>query len=314
VENFIGWLDHLAATGEHLSRRYADVALVQAAIETYDAQLAVEQTQFYASAVRGRPHVRSEVGLTAELRYRGHCYSPKTYRLGPQRYRVEVNGARIDAQIDRSGQYECWLTVFGRRFRIVSVVQGISYRIEVDGVSHRIDRDDGGVVHAPAPAVVVSILVKPGDTVAVGDRLAVLEAMKMETQVVASFSGKVRQVMAIPNVQVDTGAPLLQIDPVAGGDTVAAAEQVVFGTSRASDGTAEAMQASSYQSLDELRQLMLGFDVDPKHTTRLLAEWSENCPVDSEEVRQREDEILNIFVDILFPVPTRAGGEPSGQR
>ena len=161
-EVHVGWLDHLAATGEHISRRYADVALVQAAIETYDAQLAVEQTQFYASAVRGRPHVRCEVGRTAELRYRGHCYSPKTYRLGPQRYRVEVNGSRIDAQIDRLGQFECWLTVFGRRFRVVSVVQGISYRIEVDGVSHRIDRDDGGVVHAPAPAVVVSIARQTG--------------------------------------------------------------------------------------------------------------------------------------------------------
>jgi biotin carboxyl carrier protein len=114
------------------------------------------------------------------------------------------------------GQFECWLTVFGRRFRVVSVVQGLSYRIEVDGVSHQIDRDDGGVVHAPAPAVVVSIAVKPGDTVAAGDRLAVLEAMKMEMQVVAPFSGKVRQVMTIPNVQVDTGAPLLQIDPDAG--------------------------------------------------------------------------------------------------
>ena len=97
----IGWLDRLAASGEHLSRRYADVALVQAAIEAYDEQLAVEQTQFYASAVRGRPQVRTEVGRTAELRYRGHSYSPKTYRLGPQQYRVEVNGSRIDAQIER---------------------------------------------------------------------------------------------------------------------------------------------------------------------------------------------------------------------
>ncbi len=319
-EVHVGWLDRLAATGEHLSRRYADVALVQAAIETYDAQLAVEQTQFYASALRGRPQVRSEVGLTAELRYRGHCYSPKTYRLGPQRYRVEVNGSRVDAQIDRLGQFECWLTVFGRRFRVVSVVQGLSYRIEVDGASHQIDRDDGGVVHAPAPAVVVSILVKPGDTVAVGDRLAVLEAMKMETQIVAPFSGKVRQVMAIPNVQVDTGAPLLQIDPVAGGDTVAAAEQVVFGRSVVPDGNGEAIQSSCLQSLDELRQLMLGFDVDPKRTARLLAEWSQNCPVDSDEIRQREDEILNIFVDIcsLFQrepeVNLRASGEePSAE-
>ncbi|MFZ0798492.1 MAG: carboxyl transferase domain-containing protein [Terriglobales bacterium] len=315
-----GWMDRLAASGEHLCRRYADVALVQAAIEAYDAQLAVEQTQFYASAVRGRPQIRSEVGRTAELRYRGHCYCPKIYRLGPQRYRVEVNGARIDAQIDRLDQFECWLTVFGRRFRIVSVVQGLSYRIEVDGVSHQIDRDDGGVVHAPAPAVVVSILVKPGDTVAVGDRLAVLEAMKMETQVVAPFSGKVRQVMIIPNVQVDTGAPLLQIDPDAGGDTVAAAEQVVFGASLSSDGNVKTIQSSCHQSLDELRQLMLGFDVDPKHTARLLAEWSQNCPVDSDEIRRREDEILNIFVDIcsLFQrvpeVNHRASGEePSAE-
>jgi acetyl/propionyl-CoA carboxylase alpha subunit/acetyl-CoA carboxylase carboxyltransferase component len=294
----VGWLDDLAATGEHFSRNYADVALVQAAIETYDAQLAVEQKQFYASALRGRPQVRCDVGLTAELRYRGHGYSPKTFRLGPQRYRVEMNGARIDAQIDRLSAFESWLTVFGRRLRIVSVAQGLSYRIEVEGVSHTIDRDDGGVVHAPAPAVVVSISVKPGDTVAVGDRLAVLEAMKMETQIVAPFSGKVRQVMIIPNVQVDAGAPLLQIDPAAGSDSVADAERVVFGASFASDEKAGVAASSCRQSLDELRQLMLGFDVDPKHTARLLAEWSENCPVDSDEIRQREDEILNIFVDI----------------
>ncbi len=310
-----GWLDHLAATGNHVSRQYADVALVQAAIEAYDAQLAVEQAQFYASAVRGRPQVRSGVGRTAELRYRGRCYSPRIYRLGPQRYRVEANGSRIDAEIDRLDQFESWLTVFGRRFRIVSVVNGLSYQIEVEGVSHRIDRDDGGVVHAPAPAVVVSIAVKAGDTVAVGDRLAVLEAMKMEMQVVAPFAGKVRQVMTIPNVQVDTGAPLLQIDPVADGDAVEDAERVVFGATNGSRGNGQATQSTCLQSLDELRQLMLGFDVDPKQTARLLGEWSQNCPVDSEEIRRREDEILNIFVDICFlfqrepEVNHRASGE-----
>ncbi|MGB8011604.1 MAG: carboxyl transferase domain-containing protein [Terriglobales bacterium] len=293
-----GWLDDLAATGAQSSSRYADVALVQAAIEAYDAQFGAEQMQFYASAVRGRPQVNSEVGRTAELRYRGYSYSPKIYRLGPKRYRVEIDGARINAYIDRMGEFESWLTVFGQRFRIVSVLQGLSYRIEVEGVSHQIDRDDGGVVRAWAPAVVVSILVKPGDMVAAGDRLAVLEAMKMEMPLVAPCSGKVRQVMTIPNVQVDTGAPLLQIDPIAVGDTVVAAERVAFGKTFASNGNTEVVQPNCHRSLEELRQLMLGFDVDPKHTTRLLAEWSEHCPVDSYEIRQREDEILNIFVDI----------------
>jgi acetyl-CoA carboxylase carboxyltransferase component len=126
--------------------------------------------------------------------------------------------------------------------------------------------------------------------------------------------------MTMRNVQVDTGAPLLQIEPDAGGDAVAAGERVVFGASRGSDGNEEAIQPSCRQSLEELRQFMLGFDVDPKHSTRLLTEWEQGCPEGSDEIRQAEDEILNIFVDIcsLFQrdpeVNHRASGEePSAE-
>ena len=228
----IGWLDRLAAKGQHLSRQYVDVALVQAAIEAYDRELKVEQTQFYASALRGRPQVRSEVGHTIELRYRDHSYSIKIYRLGLQQYRVEVDGSRIDAHLDRLGP----VRVLAHRFRAAFPrrVRGAGPRAtgsKLNGVSHRIDRDDGGVVRAPSPAVVVSVAVKPGDMVSTGERLAVLEAMKMETQVVAPFPGKVRQVMAIPNVQVDTGAPLLQIEPAADRKITGSTPRVSFGTS-----------------------------------------------------------------------------------
>ncbi len=233
---------------------------------------------------------------------------------------MDVNGSHIEAQVDRLSQFEYWLTVFGRRFHVISVTQGSSYRIEVDGVSHQIDREDGGIVHASAPAVVVSIAVKPGDRVSVGDRLAVLEAMKMEMQVVAPFSGRVRQVMTMRNVQVDTGAPLLQIEPEVADDAVAAVEGVLFGASRVSGGRTEAVQPSCRQSLEELRQLMLGFDVDPKHITQMLAEWNQNLPAESDQIRRIEDEVLNIFVDIcsLFKrdpeVNHRASGEdPSAE-
>jgi len=313
------WLDRLAAAGNHRSKRYADVALVQAAIEAYDAGLAVEQKQFYAAAVRGRPQVRSEVGRTVELRYRGHSYSPKTYRLGPQEYRVDVDGERIDAHIDRLGEFEYWLTISGRRFHVISVVEGLSYRIEVDGIAHKIDRDDGGIVHSPAPAVVVSIAVKAGDSVVAGDRLAVLEAMKMEMPVVAPFSGKVRQVMAIPNVQVDTGAPLLQLEPSANGGRKTVSERVKLGASLALEAAKSAIPSTCRQSLEDLRQLMLGFDVDPKETARLIAQWNKDCPSVSSETREQEDGILNIFVDIcsLFlrepEVNHGAGEEPSAE-
>ena len=296
----IGWMERLVASNDHLSRRYADVALLQAAIATYDADLTVEQTQFYASAVRGRPQVRSEVGETVALRHRGHSYCLKVFRLGPHHYRVEADGSRIDVQSTRLGQFEYALTCFGQRFNVVSVVQRLSFLIEVNGVAHRIARDDGGVVHAPAPAVVVSIAVEPGEIVAAGDRLAVLEAMKMEMQVVAPFPGRVRQVMAIRNVQVDAGAPLVQIDPIGSNEPPASIERVTLGASRASEEIPADSHSRCLQNLKELRQLMLGFDVDPAHTSRLLEEWNQyrEDPGDAAEIRQCEEEILRMFVDI----------------
>ncbi|PYX73171.1 MAG: carbamoyl-phosphate synthase subunit L [Acidobacteria bacterium] len=294
----IGWLDRLAAAGDHLSLKHADVALVQAGIDAYDAALAVEQAQFYASAARGRPQVRSDIGRNLTLRYRGQHYLIKTHRLSPQDYKIEVDQVRIEAHIDRLGPFECWLTALGHRFHVVSISQGMNSRIEVDGVSHRIDRDDGGVVYAPAPAVVVSIAVKPGDTVAVGDRLAVLEAMKMEAQVVAPFSGKVRSVMTMPNVQVDTGAPLLQIEVSGVDDTIAPLNRVVFGASQNVCDNGQAAVSRCRESLKELRQLMLGFDIDPADCARQLSTWRKDCPANSDEIRESENEILNSFVDL----------------
>src|SRR5664279_3385661 len=95
AEADIGWLDRRAAAGGNLSTRFADVALVQAAIESYAADLKLERIQFYASAVRGRPHVRSEVGRTVQLLHRGHSYSLKVCCLDLHLYRVEVDGAHI---------------------------------------------------------------------------------------------------------------------------------------------------------------------------------------------------------------------------
>ncbi|HZQ96020.1 MAG TPA: biotin carboxylase N-terminal domain-containing protein, partial [Candidatus Sulfotelmatobacter sp.] len=318
-EVHVGWLDRLAASGEHLSREYADVALVHAAIEAYQAQLAIEQAQFYASAVRGRPQVHSELGRSAELRYRGQAYSPKIFRLGPETYRVEVDGWSIEAELESLGRFEYWITVFGRRFHVVSAIQGSSYRIEVDGVSHRIDRDDGGVVHAPSPSVVVSIAVKPGDSVAAGDRLLVLEAMKMEMQVIAPFAGKIRSILTMRNVQVDAGAPLVQIEPTGEGHSTSTAARIVFGASSA-EKAHQPPHSEGRRSLEHLRQLMLGFDVDPKECARLIAAWKKSPSSDPSEMRDLEDEVLNIFVDIctLFrrePAvnPVASGEEPSAE-
>ena len=293
----IGWLDRISAEGETSSRKYADVALIQAAINAYEAEFSLEQSQFYASAARGRPHVATEIGRTVALRYRGQLYSVKTSRIGPHDYRLEMDGNAIEAHTDRRDQFECWLTLFGRRFHILSTTQGASSRIEVDGIAQSVDRDDWGMVHAPAPAVVVSIAVQAGDTVVAGDRLAVLEAMKMETQVVAPFSGKIRQVLTMPNVQVDTGTPLIQIEAAAQEEIFAPADRITFGASNTASVTDGKATSQCSGTLCGVRQLMLGFDVDAAAAMPNLVTWGQASPP-SKELLEAEDEILTIFVEI----------------
>jgi acetyl/propionyl-CoA carboxylase alpha subunit/acetyl-CoA carboxylase carboxyltransferase component len=296
----VGWLDRVSATGELLKKRYSDVALLQAAIESYIAEFQVEQSQFYASAVRGRPNLRAEVGRSVALRLAGQSYSLKVSRIGLQHYRVESDSVQTEVHLERLGAFESWLTAGDHRYNVVSVAQGFTYRIEVDGVSHTVERDDGGVIHAPAPAVVVSIAVQPGDVVAAGDRLVVLEAMKMETQLVAPFAGRVRQVLAIPNVQVDVGAALLQLEPVATETETPSGERVVIGESFATASSAPSETSVWQKNLVELHRFVLGFDVDPAHINKLFSKWSQlSVPeVDTSKLRQLEDEVLRTFMDI----------------
>ena len=296
-----GWLDRLAAAGEHVVRRHADVALLQAALDVYDAELKVEQSQFYAWAARGRPRVRPEIGHVAPLRYRGNRYKLEVFGLGPNLYRIDVGGRRVDAQVERLGKFERWISCAGQRFRVVSVVQRLTHLVEVNGVPHRITRDDGGIVRAPSPAVVLSIPVRPGDVVAAGARLVVLESMKMELPVVAPFAGRVREILVMQNVQVDAATPLLLLDPMESDESVASGERVEFAVLDHVTPDGETPRQRCRSNLADLLHLMLGFDIDPSETKHLLAGHGEMCrylPVGDDELRRGEDEILTIFADL----------------
>lgn len=69
----------------------------------------------------------------------------------------------------------------------------------------------GEVVKAPMPGNILKINVAPGQKVEEGDVLIVLEAMKMENEIVATKSGTVAQVAVSKGAVVETGAPLVVI-------------------------------------------------------------------------------------------------------
>jgi biotin carboxyl carrier protein len=62
------------------------------------------------------------------------------------------------------------------------------------------------------PGNVLRVLVAPGDAVVAGQPLVVVEAMKMEHQVLAPADGTVATVHVTPGQQVDTGQALLQME------------------------------------------------------------------------------------------------------
>jgi pyruvate carboxylase subunit B len=59
------------------------------------------------------------------------------------------------------------------------------------------------------PGLVVKVLVEPGATVAAGQGLVVLEAMKMENEIKATAAGIVETVAVKPGVAVEKGAVLV---------------------------------------------------------------------------------------------------------
>jgi 3-methylcrotonyl-CoA carboxylase alpha subunit len=75
------------------------------------------------------------------------------------------------------------------------------------------DHEGGGLVRAPMHGKVLALLVAKGDRVARGQRLAIIEAMKMEHTLSAPIDGTVAEIAAEKDSQVAEGAKVLLIEP-----------------------------------------------------------------------------------------------------
>ncbi len=80
-----------------------------------------------------------------------------------------------------------------------------------------LDRDttasgNTNVIEAPMPGLVKAVFAEAGQSVSEGDRLAILEAMKMEHALLAARDGIVAEVLAAPGSQVEAGAALVRLE------------------------------------------------------------------------------------------------------
>ena len=319
----VDWLDALAARGQHVSHQHGDIALLQAAIDVYEAEFVGERDEFFASAQRFRPRLSPDIGRAVEFRSRGHRYTLRVFRLSVEHYRIDIDGVRVDVWVDPIAANVRTLTCGGARYRVITSRVGGTHLIEVGGAMHRVSRDEEGDIRALGPAVVVSLWARAGEHVEAGQRVATLESMKMETDVLAPCSGTVRETSVLANAQVGAGTRLLVIEPDEAATAADGEERVRFdgkalapsqGGKPASRVRAALVGLRAFAGalsspdldyahalLDDLRALMRGSDIDAVESRRLVDEYRRTCdrlPADELSLLRREDELLEVFADI----------------
>jgi acetyl/propionyl-CoA carboxylase alpha subunit len=297
------WLDAMMADGYTPPRRL-DVALLATAVEAYDAHAQRQEGQLFASAERGRPEVGHETWHQVDVRADGAAYRLRVSRCRPVRYRVELDGHAVDADVERYGRFERRLIVGDQAFVVLSVAQGADYLIDVDGAMHQMSGGEAGLVCAPAPAMVVAIPVEAGDAVAEGDVVAVVESMKLDTALHAPAAGRVTEVLVDVNTQVESGTKLVRIeqhpelDGIRGRASGTRANLSALGGAVTVD---RGPAASAADALAALRSLVLGFDIEDRETRQLLlalAAARAELAADDPQVLAGETEVLRIFADL----------------
>ncbi len=92
-------------------------------------------------------------------------------------------------------------------------LEGRRHRMELNDPLRNVDQQAAaGTLAAPMPGRVTAVLVAPGDAVARGTALLVMEAMKMEHTITAHADGRVTAIHFKPGDQVAEGAELLTLE------------------------------------------------------------------------------------------------------
>ena len=296
------------------------LAVLVSAVRASDSQRETQRAAFHARAARGRPEPVDASGVSTSLNYDGQQYALQVFQTGPHTYRIDSGDAVAEVAIDRANDFEWTVTAAGRERHVVIASHGTGCLLEIDGIAHRVDRDEGIAVRAQWPALIVSVAVAPGQDVAEGDPLVVAEAMKMESTLRAPFAGTITSVEVLPNEQVDAGAPLVLIRPATRGDVESTVQptngsRVSFAGMALADTSGRPPFERVYAAL---RGYLLGYELDPASLSALLAEqrsFANRASAGDTKLLAAEDGFLDLFTDLgLLWQSEREGGAQSDLR
>ncbi len=142
------------------------------------------------------------------------------------RWDIVIDGERRLVDSRRTGAASFSLLIDHVTAEVSVLVRGTTYAVEAGGRTHRVrlldERamrargraagDGDREVRAIMPGKVVAVLVEAGATVAAGQALLVIEAMKMENEIVSPRAGTVKEVRVKPGQAVEGGELLAVVE------------------------------------------------------------------------------------------------------
>ncbi|MWD27592.1 biotin/lipoyl-binding protein [Aquicoccus sp. SCR17] len=149
------------------------------------------------------------------LVHRGEDLDLKVQVRGPGDILVDLGERQVAARFDgTSWTYDGGLGAsWAREGDTVTIFAGYGARFAlVDPLARAAAASGEDVIEAPMPGLVRSVLAKAGQEVKQGEKLAVLEAMKMEHALTAWRDGVVAEVMVEEGAQVEAGAALIRLE------------------------------------------------------------------------------------------------------
>jgi len=141
-------------------------------------------------------------------------------------YRLHLGDQVIPVSLQRQDDGSAILTVNGQSERVLIAVRGDDVFVHLDGEAHQLryehpltrlaEQLHGAAedhIRAPMPGSIVAVNIKPGDSVAKGQTLLVMESMKMETTILAPRDGVIEAVQFAQGQSFDRDALLLSLEP-----------------------------------------------------------------------------------------------------
>lgn len=153
----------------------------------------------------------------------GSRHLPVTVQRDGAAYRVTVESTEKVVEARYVDDGTLLLTVDGRRYRVALAREGRSRFVGISGETYHFVAESPAAgaqavgtaappeITAPMPGKVLQVLVAPGDRVAAGAGLVILEAMKMETRLVAEAPATVSAVHVAAGQTVDGGQVLVEL-------------------------------------------------------------------------------------------------------